>query len=180
MMNLQADMEAILDQFNLADLVFQHEQHRLVYEQDVQARGGAVLLLGDSANEGIHDVGACSASVIWTAGTVSTSQPRSGSGGRGGNGDRGANTSRGAGGDNTPTRGAHSSSSVSMNKFDEVTAGDSVLTAGEDHGTIEAAVDGVPVKALLIGSDADTLPASSTRLARLANQSLFKLLILYA
>ncbi|KAG3121282.1 hypothetical protein PI124_g1148 [Phytophthora idaei] len=30
MMNLQADLEAILDQFNLADVAFEHEQRRIV------------------------------------------------------------------------------------------------------------------------------------------------------
>ncbi|GMF41553.1 unnamed protein product [Phytophthora fragariaefolia] len=43
-----------------------------------------------------------------------------------------------------------------MNKFDVVTASDSVLTAGEDRGTVEAAVEGVPVKALLLDSGTDT------------------------
>ncbi|KAG2807656.1 hypothetical protein PC116_g14734 [Phytophthora cactorum] len=30
MMNLQADLEAILDQFNLTDVAFEHEQRRIV------------------------------------------------------------------------------------------------------------------------------------------------------
>ncbi|GMF39025.1 unnamed protein product [Phytophthora fragariaefolia] len=93
MMNLQADMEAILDQLNLTDLAFQHKQRRLVK-----------YLAAAFAPPGFK-------AVINTKLTF---------------------------------------------KFDVVTASDSVLTAGEDRGTIEAVVEGVPVKALLLDSGADT------------------------
>ncbi|KAG7377355.1 hypothetical protein PHYBOEH_000921 [Phytophthora boehmeriae] len=43
-----------------------------------------------------------------------------------------------------------------MHKFGVVKETDSVSTAGDDRGTVEAAVEGVPVKALLLDSGADT------------------------
>ncbi|GMF26358.1 unnamed protein product [Phytophthora fragariaefolia] len=209
-MNLQANMEAILDRFNLTDLAFQHEQRRLVkYLAAALAPPGqgCYQYEADVAGEQDHAAQVSAGQ----PGPSAQSQPRSGSGGHGGNGGRGANTGLGAntgrgagGGDNTPTRGAHSSpsirggrgdqygrggcgygstrprespsqgptpetrsgrgaclkcgstaSGVSM-KFDVVTASDSVLTAGEDRGTVEAAVEGAPVKALLLDSGADT------------------------
>uniref|UniRef100_H3GD33 CCHC-type domain-containing protein n=1 Tax=Phytophthora ramorum TaxID=164328 RepID=H3GD33_PHYRM len=119
MMNLQADMEAILDEFNLTDVAFAHEQRRLVkYLADALAPPSfkaviaTKLTLRENKNFKNEVVPFCSwvtklmkEFMTWehaaqaAAGHTSSSQQQGGrrgnNGGRGGEGARGANGGRG-------------------------------------------------------------------------------------